>query len=171
MNPVKLMGAVMIVSASSWVGLRAAFCARRLDRQLKELSAAFTLMECELRYSGQRFAPLCRMLAARSGGTVGAFFGRIAADAEQPDYEPVGETVRAAKLTNLILPPSTLLSLERLIDGFGRYDLEGQIKQLQLAAKEVEKQSAQLREGLDNRCRTYELLGICTGAAVMILVI
>ena len=171
MESVKLAGACLIVGSSFWVGLWAARGLKRAERQIRDLDAALTLMENELRFTSTRFGPLCSLLAQRSRGAVSGFFSAVAADLEAPDFRSVGAARRAAEKAGLVLPPGVFFAVEGLIDGFGRYDLEGQLRQLAAARAELSRQAEQLRLQMDNRCRTYELLGLCTGLAVLILVL
>lgn len=71
----------------------------------------------------------------------------------------------------MYLPDSALSSLERLFDGFGRYDREGQLRQLRLATGELAALSGELSEQMEGRCRTYEVLGLTAGAAVLVVVL
>lgn len=161
----------MIVGSSTWVGLHASQTLKRTARRLKELRSCLTLMENELRFTNTRFEPLCTRLAEASHGEVSAFFRDLAQQAGREDYQPLGACKRAVEQSGLALPPAAYFAFEQLIDGFGRFDLEGQLRQIGLAAGEVDRQLDRSRQDLDRRCRTLELLGFCTGAAVMILVI
>ena len=62
-------------------------------------------------------------------------------------------------------------ALEQLLDGFGRFDLAGQLRQLGLAREALTHQAGRLREQTEAKCRSYEILGLCAGAAVLILVV
>ncbi len=171
MLSVKLIGALMIVGSSTWVGIHSARALKRSDRRLKALRASLTLMENELRYTNIRFRPLCERLAEAAEGEVAAFFRDLAEQAAEESFRPAGAMKLAAERTRLSLPPAAQFALEQLIDGFGRYDLEGQLRQIALAESAVERQLEHDRLDLESRCRTYELLGFCTGAALLILVI
>ena len=89
------------------------------------------------------------------------FFGHV-------NYLLIG---RAAAEAGLTLPEPTLRTLEILFDGFGLGDRETQLNQLRLAGEEVDRQTAELRQQMAGRCRSYRLLGFCAGAAVLVLVL
>ena len=171
MLSIKLLGAILIIGASTWVGLHASRSVKRLDRRLRELCDSLELMKNELCFTNTSFEPLCRRLSESARGEVSTFFRELSQQAGTKDFSPVGAAKRASDAAKLNLPPASFFALERLIDGFGRYDLDGQLRQIELAQQELSAQLARNREDMDSRCRTYELLGICTGAAVIILVI
>ena len=47
----------------------------------------------------------------------------------------------------------------------------GQLRQLGLAREALTHQAGRLREQTEAKCRSYEILGLCAGAAVLILVV
>ena len=171
MQYLRFLGAAFVVLSSAWVGFASARRLRRAGRELDELRAALEQMESELRCAAPTYAALCQRLAERSTGAVSGFFSALATDAAAPDFEPVGATRRAVERSGLCLPPASFLSLEQLLDGFGRFDLAGQLRQLGLAREALTHQAGRLREQTEAKCRSYEILGLCAGAAVLILVV
>ena len=171
MDYCKLAGAGLILAASLWAGFHAALRLRRTHEELRALAAALELMAGEISFAAPPFAPLCRRAAEGSCETVRAFFQHMAQEAEQPDFAPEGLTRRACAAAGLVLPGPAVSALERLFDGFGRFDREGQLRQLRLAAEEVAVLSGELSEQMDGRCRTYEILGLTAGTAVLVLVL
>ena len=71
----------------------------------------------------------------------------------------------------MYLPKRALSALERLFDGFGRFDREGQLRQLRLATGALAELSGELCAQMDGKCKTYEMLGLTAGAAVLVLVL
>ena len=171
MHNLKLVGALLIVASSSWVGIRAAHSLRRLQSALNGFSAALEQMRSELAFTQSGFAELCASLGKAGEPESARFFTLLGADVSAEGFQPVGATRRAAERSGLQLPPATFLALEQLFDGFGRLDLDGQVRQIAFASDAIARQSEQLRAQADQRCRSYELLGLCAGLAVMILVI
>ena len=47
----------------------------------------------------------------------------------------------------------------------------GQLRQLRMVTGELAALSGELYEQMDGRCRTYEVLGLTAGAAVVVLVL
>ena len=62
-------------------------------------------------------------------------------------------------------------ALLELLGSFGRYDLQGQLALIALTQTRIRDEQLWLDQDRRNRCRLYETLGVCTGLALMILVI
>lgn len=71
----------------------------------------------------------------------------------------------------MALPGEALRALARLFDGFGRLDREAQLRQIELAAAQLRQLSGELSQQMDSRCRSFRLLGLTAGAAVLVLVL
>lgn len=171
MDYCKLAGAGLILSASLWAGFHAALRLRRTHEMLRDLSAALELMAGEISFASTAFVPLCRRAGEGRCEAVRRFFHILACEGEKPDFVPDGLTRRACVEAGMLLPGSAVSALERLFDGFGRFDREGQLSQLRLAAGELAALSGELSEQMEGRCRTYEVLGLTAGTAVLVLVL
>lgn len=171
MELIKIVGSGMILASSAWTGLRAALCLRRTQEQLRELCAALELMAGEVSFAATPFVPLCRRAGAGRCEAVRGFFEALAAEAELPEHATVGMTQRACAAAKLVLPGRTLSAMERLFDAYGRFDRAGQLRQIELVSEELRQLTAELSVQLRDRCRSYELLGLTAGAAVLVLVI
>ena len=171
MDYCKLAGAGLILTASLWVGFHAAQRLRRTHETLRDLSVALELIAGEISFAATPFVPLCRRAGAGRGPRVRTFFEVLAREGEKPEFQTQGLTRRACAEAGLVLPGSAFSGLERLFDGFGRFDREGQLAQLRLAIRELTGLSAELAGELEGKCRTYEVLGLTAGAAVLVLVL
>ena len=67
MNFIKMLGALIIVCSSAWVGLDAAKNLRRTREQMQILRGALERMDCEIRYARTPFSKLCRVLSGEKG--------------------------------------------------------------------------------------------------------
>ena len=171
MEWIKLAGTGMILAASLWAGLHAALQLRGTHEELRDLLAALEVMAGEISFASIPFVPLCRRAGEGRRGPVRAFFDALALEGSCPEADAEGRTRRLCTEAGLVLPASALLPIERLFDGFGRYDREGQLRQLRLASAELTRLADELSAQLENRCRTYALLGLSAGAAVLVLVL
>ena len=169
MELLKLTASGMILSSSAWVGFHAALRLRRTGEELRELRGAIDRIIGEIRYAGTPFAPLCTRIGEHTIGSIRRFFRCLALRAGQG--ERFGMTRQAAMEAGLALPESALSALERLFDDFGRSDLETQLSQLCLAQEELARLETELRGQMSCKCRSYEVLGLVTGVALLILVL
>ena len=69
------------------------------------------------------------------------------------------------------LPVSCVCHLRELGAVLGQYDAEEQIRALQALLDRVDVSIAQLRQGRADRCRSYEVLGVCAGCALAIILL
>lgn len=171
MYAVKLAGSGLILGSTVWVGLRAALRLRRTQRELTELAAALDTVSAEIRFAASPFSPLCRRAGEGRCDSVRRFFHILAREGERPERCGEGLTRAACREAGLALPDPALRALGGLFDGFGRSDAEGQLSQLALAAAELERLRAELNAQLEGRCRSYQLLGLSAGAAILVLVL
>ena len=171
MEWIKLAGTGMILAASLWAGLHAALQLRRTHEELRDLLAALEVIAGEISFASAAYVPLCRRAGEGRCGPVRDFFNSMALEGSCPESTSEGRTRRLCAETGLVLPAAALLALERLFDGFGRYDREGQLRQIRLASAELNRLADELSSQMENRCRTYTLLGLSAGAAIFVLVI
>lgn len=166
----KLIGALIIVCSSAWVGVDAARKLNRSAAQMRALQSALAKMDCEIRYAKTPYIKLCRLLCQETD-EVGLFFRELSEQPGRGDYRCEGLTRSAAKKAKLNIPSGALHALEELLDGFGRYDEEGQLKLLRLASGRIEVEASRMEQDLASKSRMYRLLGACAGIALIILVI
>jgi hypothetical protein len=78
----------------------------------------------------------------------------------------------AAVLKNTaFITPITRNQIITLCNSVGRFGMEGQLKGLNTVQLECERQLSLLRNNRDSKIRSYQTLGLCTGAALAILLI
>lgn len=161
----------MILASSLWTGCHSALRLRQTDRQLRDLTSALELMAGEIAFAATPFVPLCERAGAGRCQGVRQFFSALAREAARPEGPGEGRTRLALREAELLLPGPAAETLERLLDNFGAYDREGQLRQLSLATETLKRLSGELSEQMAGRCKTYRWLGLSAGAAVLILVI
>jgi hypothetical protein len=59
--------------------------------------------------------------------------------------------------------------LEDLGNNLGRFDIDGQVTELQRIRTNCERTLLELSNNKSNRLRSYQTLGLCAGAAIAIL--
>lgn len=171
MELIKLTGIGMILLSSVGVGLHAALGLRRTHEQLRDLIAAFELIAGEIRFSATPFVPLCQRAGAGRCPEVRGFFQELSRRWEQTEYFAEEAVRGACAVSGLTLPEPSLKSIQRLFDSFGRLDRESQLRQLDLTLADLRRLAGELNEQLEGRCRTYQMLGLSAGVAVLVLML
>ena len=168
---IRLIGAVLVITASTAMGFGVAAAHKKETLALQHLIRALEFMSWELEYRMPPLSELCRLTALQVTGPVRMLFMnlerelqmQIAADATCCMAVAIDKTDKlpAIVIQNLLLLGKTL----------GRFDLSGQLSGIasvcQLCCRDL--------EGLQNnqqlRLRSYRTLGICAGIALVILFI
>lgn len=165
----KLFGAVLIVAACGGVGWSMAAAHRREENALHQLVGALELMKCELQQNLQPLPQLCRMAAEQCSGTVGQAFQHLAKELEDQISPNAAICMDAAINATPKLTKLARNALEKLGHSLGRFDLMGQLDGLEAVKLRCQSDIEDLSRDRDRRLRSYQTLGLCTGAALAIL--
>lgn len=171
MSYYKLIGLTMVFGTSAWAGFGAAARVRSQLRQLEQLRFSLELMRTEIEC---RLTPLRKLSLALSEactGEIARFFAAL--EQELRSGSSVAEAVSAAETAcrRLLLPEPVRSALHALMDSFGEYDYAGQLRMIELTQAKVLAELQHLEVEKAHRCKCYELLGICTGLAAVILIV
>lgn len=165
----KILGVIFIVLSAGSVGFRIAAALKTRCMMLRKLLSGFHLLEHELSFLAtplpQAFALMATML---EGG-----------------YKHIFATVAEKMDKTRWLSPKTAMEQalkeypdEQIGDVFlefagnmGKYDLDMQMKGIEIARSRVERLLGKLEEERCIRSKTYETLSICAGLAAVILLI
>lgn len=173
MNTIRIVGMVLVAGASASAGFGAALRVRQSISQMRQLSSALEVMRCELQYAMTPLPQLCDVVAKTAKGTIHTLFlnlgkgltGEDNCDTSQAMRQAIGQT-RA-----LALPEDILFSLLELGQTMGKFDLNGQLSILEMTQKRIQMCLERYERDQNQRCRSYQALGLCAGAALIILMI
>jgi len=165
----KWIGAIFIIVGCGGCGFSAANASRRETRMLRSLLRAVRLMECELQYKLSPLPDLCRQAGLDSSGTVREVFVNLARELDW-QTEPDTRSCMAEAIEKSRAMPKRLRQLFlQLGDSLGRFDLSGQLKELERLSTSCEKELQNLTYHQETRLRNYQTLALCAGAALAIL--
>ena len=168
---IKVIGAILILISCGSVGFRIAAGQRREEVTLERLIGLLDYMECELQYRLTPLPQLCRDTASQALGVLQSTFLALAIELESQVSPDVESCMRVALCQQRQLPVKTFQCLRELGKSLGRFDVEGQIRGLEGARQACRRQLQLLRQNKDSRLRAYQTLGLCAGAAIVILFI
>lgn len=168
---VKIIGAVLILAACGSFGLIIAYHHKREVGTLKKLIGALDFLECELQYRMSALPDLCRQTAAETDGIVRQVFMRLANELEDQISPDVRRCMQSVLAKTKDVPTVTVECLQLLGDSLGRFDLQGQLKGLQNVRQTCRGKLNKLMGNAEVRLRSYQTLGLCAGAAIVILLI
>ncbi len=167
----KWIGAILIILSCGGFGIGLAASHRREERTLQQLCHALDLMSCELQYRLTPLPELCRQAGKEGEGCIRGVFLRLAEELEAQIAPDVGSCMRSALSDQRDLPLKTVDALILLGNSLGRFDLEGQLKGLEAVRTVCRRELENLSLNRDTRLRSYQTLGFCAGAALVILFI
>ena len=166
----KLIGMTLIVSAASWVGFGAAAGIRKSVRQLTQLKLCLELMRCEIECRLTPFRKLCTLLSASGRGEISRFFSILGTETDRGRSTSEAADAAFREIKTLQLPLAVRERLRELLASFGSFDVNGQLRMIELTQAQVEQALTALAAEKHSRCRCYRILGLCSGLALAILV-
>lgn len=160
----------MVIAGCGGFGFAMAAAYRREEHMLHQLRQILQFMYCELQFHMTPLPELCREAGKTSRGNVGTVFVQLAAVLETcSGQDPVDCMVSV--LANSDVTPRVRGLLEKLACTLGQFDLEGQLRGLEELRSLCSSTLESLSAGREDRLRSYQTLGLCAGAALVILFI
>ena len=168
---IKLLGGVLIVLSCAGLGFQIAG-SYYVERQLlAQWISALDFMQCELQYRMTSLPEICRQAAGNGSGEIKTLLYCLAQELDQQLLPDVRGCVEIAVKSVGDLPKSVRECVEELGRTLGRFDTDGQVRQLEAARLNSRKRLENLEKGAQERLRAYQTLGICGGAAIAILLV
>ena len=160
MYELKWIGALLVFCGCGWFGFHLAATSVIEERSLRKLIGVLDFMSCELQYRMTPLPDLCRQASCEAGGNLGKLFLSFAEELESQISPNVQSCMDAALSKCQNLPALTKECVARL---------QGQILSLEAVRAECRKHLLHLESGKNMRLRSYQTLGLCAGAALVIL--
>lgn len=166
----KWIGAACIVLGCGVWGFCVAGRLRRQETELRQLMQAMEYMACELSCRQSPLPELLTKAADGAGGTVGQILLALARELRRQELPDAGRCMEAVLERQ---PPleQTCRILSLLGASLGQFDLSGQQAALEAVRAECRRILQQHCAGLDQRVRSYRILGLCAGGALAILLL
>lgn len=167
----KWIGAILIVLGCGSFGFSIAASHRKDELSLRQLVSILDYMECELQFHMTPLPDLCRKAGEESNGILRDIFISLSQALDlhlSPDVEGCMKNVMQ---TIPDPPPQTAHHLRMLGSSLGRFDIKGQLNGLESVRSSCRKALEEMSNNRDNRLRSYQTLGLCGGAALVILFI
>ena len=169
--PLKWIGCILIVAACGGFGFALSVQYRREISMLQQLETAVRHMRCELNCRVDSLSLICARVASQVSGPIRDILQAMSNELDKqicPDAANCMDTVLASAIG---LPESVKLCLRQLGASMGRYDLAGQLGELEAVQERCNILIAEMSAQKDKRTHAYQTLGLCAGAAVAILLI
>ena len=167
----KWVGAILIIASCGGCGFSIAAGKRREEKLHNQLLDVLQFMENELQYRLTALPELCRMAAAKTRGDLRHVFSNLYQELQSRKLPDAGSCMYAAIRQNGEIPPGIRRLLIQLGNSLGQFDLPGQLTGIRSVRKRCLDSLENIRKNRDAQLRCYQTLGVCAGAALVVVLI
>ncbi|MBR7123182.1 MAG: stage III sporulation protein AB [Oscillospiraceae bacterium] len=167
----KLLGGIFIIFGCGGIGFVKAASHRREARILAEFISAIAYMQCEMQYRITPLPDLCAQTALQCTGVLRYTFSALADELNNQISPDVECCMLSALEVTRNLPKLTYVAMRSLGRALGNFGLEGQLKELDVIYIESKQTLTAFTKNQEVKLRSYQTLGICAGAVLVILFI
>lgn len=165
----KWIGAFLIIVGCGGFGFFKAANHKKEEKNLQQLLGILQYMENDLQYNLTPLPELCRHAGEGTTGLLHAIMYDLARELDWQVLPDACSCMNAALKKSKNVPSSLRKLLLQLGYMLGRFDLPGQLRGLKSVQEGCREELEKYRKNQDVRMRSYQTLGLCAGAALVIL--
>lgn len=169
----KWIGMIFVVISTGVIGLQFASSMKQRCKLVRQLLSTLQILKNEIVFCGTPLAQAFAMGAVSANGVVEQVFSSVARKMDQhkwlTPFAAMEQTLQ--ELPNGVLENEVVDILKSLSSGLGKYDQDSQIQTLTCAKERLEHVLTEMEKERSIRGKTYEILGICAGLSIVILLI
>lgn len=173
MEMIKLIGAIMIVGASTYIGFLMAALLKARVSELKDMESALLQLETQIFFTRTTLPEAFSDVGKKSKSPVSDFFYSVAESLRNNDLDSVFQAFKDAfdKQKDFNITVSDKDIFLDLAKGLGESDLDGHKKIFSLAEYQLKNTINALEKKNEKTVKMYRCLGFSVGAMVTILLI
>lgn len=173
MEMIKLIGAIMIVGASTYIGFLMAALIKARVNQLKDMESAILQLETQVFFTRTTLPEAFNDIAEKSKSPVSNFFYSVSENLRNNNLDSVFQAFSDAfdKQREFNITDADKDIFLDLAKGLGESDLDGHKKIFSLAEYNLKNTIDALEKKNDKTVKMYRCLGFSVGAMVAILLI
>ena len=153
------------------MGFSIALSHKKEEKTFRQIISAINYMECELQYQLTPLPQLLGQASQETGGAVRNILESLAIELENQITPQVSNCMETVLRKQRDLSQKTKEVFIQLGQCLGRFDLQGQLKELDYVRRLCTNHLNDLEANRDTRLRSYQTLGLCAGAALAILLL
>jgi len=165
------LGAILVITGCGGFGLMMALNYKREEKTMEKLLAVLEYIQCELQYRMTPLPEAFRKAASVSDGCIARVIGKLAYEMDRQIAPDAASCMHAVLNRELDIPQRVRRALLDLGHTLGRFDLSGQLQEMESLHLRCYGELKQLNSQKEDRIRGYQTLGLCAGAALAILLI
>ena len=167
---IKWVGSLCIMVSCGGMGISLAYKQLRDLKLVEQFLRILERMESEIRYHLRPIPGLFRIVSQEEKGCLGNLFYRTAVELDNQIQPDVEQCLHIA-LCTVNIPDRVLALVKQLGRNLGRYDMQEQLLGIERIRVSAEEYRGELSRDKTKRIRGYQTLGLCAGAALVILFI
>lgn len=164
----KVAGAMLVILGCGGFGFSMAAAYRHEETLLRQLRDILQYLYCELQFRMTPLPELCRQAGKQNYGAIARVFRKLS-DALESQVEPDVASCMGSAMLGADLTPRVRDLLTRFGQTLGCFDLKGQLLGMEELRTQCTAALEELASGREDRLRSYQTLGLCAGAALVIL--
>lgn len=168
---VKILGAVVIIITCGGIGFHMSKIYSLQEQQLDELIQAFEYIKCELQYRLTPLAVQFQQCSTITSGSISAFFSLMTSELEAQISPNAKYCLTAALNRSTGLTSAAVQVLSYFGKTLGAFDFQGQLSCVNQTIVFSQEILNRLKHNHTAKTRNYQTLGLCTGAALVVLFI
>lgn len=161
----------MIIAGCTGLGLTLANANRKLEQSLLKLIQIIQYIERELESKLMPLPELCRQVGREVCGSIGTVFLDLAREMDWNAAPDVSGCMKESLRKGYDIPPAIRTYLIQLGHDLGQYELPLQLEGLRGIRERCQGDLHTLRQDREQRLRNYRTFGICSGAALVVLLV
>ncbi len=168
---IKWFGAMLVFMGCGAIGFYNATIHKRELESMRKLIHTLTFIICELQYKLTPLPELSKAAAKEVSGPVRRVLDAFTQELERQVSPKVKLCMEVALACCKEMPDITRKYMRRLGDCLGKFDLKSQIEAVEALRNQCKEHLKELDANKDVRMRSYQTLGLCAGAALVIILI
>ena len=165
------IGAMVVFLCGGYFGFSMVALHRKEEKSLRQIATAINYMQCEIQYRLTPLPQLVQQASKQINGTVSLDLEMLAIEMESQILPDVSCCMEAVLRRQMEIYGRTREVLSVLGRCLGRFDLQGQLNDLDSVEALCRRYLSELDNNRDTRLRSYQTLGLCAGAAIAILLL
>lgn len=170
---VKLLGACLVLIATTWIGFEIARTYRERPQQIRQLRSALSLLETEIHYGVRPLTVACQEIAQRTTGPISRLFASCSENLRQMDgastYECFKQAIEQEWKNTAMKSPEKGILLD-FSTTLGISDREDQLHHLAMAQANLEIEEKKSRDEQNQYEKMCKTMGVLAGALIVLLI-
>ena len=167
----KLIGAVCIIVCCGFIGFKISYGQKKEEHYFQKLMEVLEFMMRELQHKNTTMPYLFYRSAEITNGSLKKIFLSIYEQLNSCTFPDLTTCINYSLRQQNSIPESVKEELYSLGPNLCSFNLSGQIKGISAIINNCEFKLQKLRNNKEQRLRTYQTLGLCAGAAIVIIFI